>query len=100
MVAVARGPTLTELSRELNGVITSRDGPRLFFLLCVSRPNRTLGRSDMRRKQVISVFMLVVGVTLLVVALAVGGASSATKKPGSAEALKGGTLRLVMNNTD
>ncbi len=54
----------------------------------------------MRRKQVVSVFMLVVGTALLVVSLVVGGASSATKRPGSAEALKGGTLRLVMSNTD
>ncbi len=54
----------------------------------------------MRRKQVLSLFMLVVGVALLVAALAVGGATSATKKPGSAEALKGGTLRLVESNSD
>ncbi|HZQ82039.1 MAG TPA: ABC transporter substrate-binding protein [Gaiellaceae bacterium] len=54
----------------------------------------------MRRKQVLSLFMLVVGVTLLVAALTVGGAASATKKPGSAEALKGGTLRLVENSAD
>jgi ABC-type transport system substrate-binding protein len=54
----------------------------------------------MRRKQVLSLFMLVTGVALLVAALAVGGASSATKKPGSAEALKGGTLRLNQNSGD
>ena len=54
----------------------------------------------MRRKQVLSVFMLVLGTALLVAALAVGGASSAAKKPGSAEALRGGTLRLVMSSSD
>jgi ABC-type transport system substrate-binding protein len=48
----------------------------------------------------VSLFMLVAGVMLLVAALTVGGASSATKKAGSAEALKGGTLRLVENNGD
>ena len=54
----------------------------------------------MRRKQVLSLFMLVLGVALLVAALSVGGASSATKKPGSAEALKGGTLKLNENSED
>jgi len=54
----------------------------------------------MRRKQVLSLFMLVMGVALLVTAMAVGGASSATKKPGSAEALKGGTLKLNENSED
>src|SRR5581483_9813203 len=57
-------------------------------------------RSHMRRKQLLSLFMLVVGVALLVAAMAVGGASSATKKPGSAEALKGGTLKLNENSED
>src|ERR1700757_1552201 len=54
----------------------------------------------MRRTQKLSLFMLVIGVALLATAMAVGGASSATKKAGSAEALKGGTLRLVENNAD
>lgn len=54
----------------------------------------------MRRKQLLSLFMLVMGVALLVAAMAVGGASSATKKAGSAEALKGGTLRLNENSED
>jgi len=54
----------------------------------------------MRRKQVLSLFMLVMGVALLVAALSVGGASSATKKPGSAEALKGGTLKLNESSED
>jgi ABC-type transport system substrate-binding protein len=54
----------------------------------------------MRRKQLLSLFMLVMGVALLVAALAVGGASSATKKAGSAEALKGGTLKLNENSED
>lgn len=51
----------------------------------------------MRSRQVVSVFMLVLGTALLVAAFAVGGATSATKRAGSAEALKGATLRLVMN---
>jgi ABC-type transport system substrate-binding protein len=54
----------------------------------------------MRRKQLLSLFMLVMGVALLVAAMAVGGASSATKKAGSAEALKGGTLKLNENSED
>jgi ABC-type transport system substrate-binding protein len=48
----------------------------------------------MRRKRVLSLFMLVTGVALLVAALSVGTAGSSIKKPGSAEALKGGTLKL------
>jgi len=54
----------------------------------------------MRRKQVLSLFMLVLGVTLLVAAMSVGAAGSATKKKGSAEAVKGGTLRLNQANSD
>jgi len=54
----------------------------------------------MRRKQVLSLFMLVLGVALLVAALSVGAAGSATKKAGSAEALKGGTLKLNEANED
>src|SRR3954468_5815624 len=48
----------------------------------------------MRRKQVLSLFMLVMGVALLVAAMSVGAATSASKKAGSAEAKKGGTLKL------
>ncbi len=48
----------------------------------------------MRRKQVLSLFMLVLGVAMLVAAISVGAASSSTKKAGSAEASKGGTLKL------
>jgi ABC-type transport system substrate-binding protein len=48
----------------------------------------------MRRKQVLSLFMLVMGIALIVAATTVGVAGSATKKAGSAEANKGGTLRL------
>jgi len=48
----------------------------------------------MRRKQVFSLFMLVMGVALLVAAMSVGAATSASKKAGSAEAKKGGTLKL------
>jgi ABC-type transport system substrate-binding protein len=54
----------------------------------------------MRRKQVLSLFMLVTGVALLVAALTVGPASSANKKAGSAEAAKGGTLRINQANSD
>jgi len=51
----------------------------------------------MRRKQVLSAFMLVFGVTLLVVGLTVGPASSATSKT---HAVKGGTLRINQSNAD
>jgi peptide/nickel transport system substrate-binding protein len=54
----------------------------------------------MRRKQLLSLFMLVTGVALLAAALSVGAATSATKKAGSAEALKGGTLKLNEANAD
>jgi peptide/nickel transport system substrate-binding protein len=54
----------------------------------------------MRRKQVLSLFMLVVGVALLVASLTVGAATSATKKAGSAEASKGGTLRVNQAESD
>jgi len=54
----------------------------------------------MRRKQVLSLFMLVTGVALLVAAMTVGAASSATKKAGSAEAAKGGTLRINQAESD
>ena len=48
----------------------------------------------MRRKQVLSLFMLVMGIALIVAATTVGAAGSATKKAGSAEANRGGTLRI------
>jgi ABC-type transport system substrate-binding protein len=54
----------------------------------------------MRRKQVLSLFMLVVGVAMLVAAISVGAASSSTKKAGSAEANKGGTLKLNQAESD
>jgi ABC-type transport system substrate-binding protein len=54
----------------------------------------------MRRKQVLSLFMLVLGVALLVAAISVGAASSSTKKAGSAEANKGGTLKLNQAESD
>jgi peptide/nickel transport system substrate-binding protein len=54
----------------------------------------------MRRKQVLSLFMLVLGVSLLVAAMSVATAGSTTKKKGSAEALKGGTLRINQANSD
>ncbi|HET7648313.1 MAG TPA: ABC transporter substrate-binding protein [Gaiellaceae bacterium] len=54
----------------------------------------------MRRKQVISLLTLVAGIALLVAATSVGAASSATKKKGSAEAKKGGTLRVNEASAD
>src|SRR5437763_12720034 len=59
-----------------------------------SGPLRGRGRSHMRKKQVLSLFMLVMGVALLVAATTVGAASSAAKKAGSSEAKKGGTLKI------
>jgi peptide/nickel transport system substrate-binding protein len=54
----------------------------------------------MRRKHMLSLFMLIMGVALLVAATTVGAAGSAVKKAGSAEATKGGTLRLNENSED
>jgi peptide/nickel transport system substrate-binding protein len=54
----------------------------------------------MRRKQVLSLFMLVLGVAMLVAAVSVGAASSSTKRAGSAEANKGGTLKLNQAESD
>src|SRR5690348_11404526 len=54
----------------------------------------------MKRTHVLSLFMLVMGVALLTAALLVGPAASTTKKAGSAEALKGGTLRINQSNAD
>lgn len=48
----------------------------------------------MRRKHLLSLFMLITGVALLVAATSVGVANSASKKASSSDALKGGTLRL------
>jgi peptide/nickel transport system substrate-binding protein len=54
----------------------------------------------MRRKHLLSLFMLVLGVGMLVAAVSVGVAGSAVKKTGSADASKGGTLRLNMADAD
>ena len=54
----------------------------------------------MRRKQLLSLFMLVLGVSLLVAAMTVAGASGSTKKAGSAAAAKGGTLKLNESSGD
>ncbi|MGZ4340290.1 MAG: hypothetical protein ACXVQ3_09550, partial [Gaiellaceae bacterium] len=54
----------------------------------------------MRRRHLLSLFMLVVGVAMLVAAISVGAAGSATKKAGSADAKKGGTLKLNMHDAD
>lgn len=49
----------------------------------------------MRRKHVISLLMLSLGVALLVAATTVGVATSATQKAGSAKALRGGVLKVA-----
>jgi ABC-type transport system substrate-binding protein len=54
----------------------------------------------MRRKQLLSLFMLVVGASLLVAALTVAGASGSAYKAGSAQAAKGGTLKLNESSED
>ncbi len=54
----------------------------------------------MRRKKTLSVVMLVVGAALLVVSAFATSAGSATKRVGSTEALRGGTLRLNENSGD
>ena len=55
---------------------------------------RGRGRSHMRKKQMLSLFMLVLGVALLVAATTVGAATSATQRTGKAGVTKGGTLRV------
>jgi len=54
----------------------------------------------MRRKHMLSLFMLVVGVILLGAAFTVGAASSATHKVKRTGAVKGGTLRINQNSSD
>ncbi len=54
----------------------------------------------MRRKNSVSLIMLVLGVVLLGGALSVGAANSGIERAGSAAALKGGTLRLNENSAD
>jgi ABC-type oligopeptide transport system substrate-binding subunit len=54
----------------------------------------------MRRKQILSLMMLVMGAMLLVAATTVGAASSATKKAGSPEANRGGTLKVNQAASD
>ncbi len=54
----------------------------------------------MRRKQVLSLFMLVLGVALLVASMTVGAASSAAHRVSAKDALKGGTLKLNQNSGD
>jgi peptide/nickel transport system substrate-binding protein len=49
----------------------------------------------MRRKHVLSVLMLSMGVALLILATTVGVASSATQKSSSAKALRGGVLKVA-----
>ena len=51
----------------------------------------------MRRKHMLSLFMLVLGVALLVAAMTVGAATSATQRTGKAGVSKGGTLRVNEN---
>ncbi|HVW88117.1 MAG TPA: ABC transporter substrate-binding protein [Gaiellaceae bacterium] len=54
----------------------------------------------MRRKQLLSLFMLVVGASLLVAAMSVAGASGSTNKVGHSQAAKGGTLKLNESSED
>ena len=54
----------------------------------------------MRKKQMLSLFMLVMGVALLVAATTVGAATSATQRTGKAGVTKGGTLRVNEANAD
>jgi ABC-type transport system substrate-binding protein len=54
----------------------------------------------MRKKQMLSLFMLVMGVALLVAATTVGAASSASQRTGKAGVTKGGTLRVNEANAD
>ena len=54
----------------------------------------------MRRKQLLSLFMLVLGVSLLVAALTVGAASSATQRFARTHVAKGGTLKLNESSED
>ena len=55
----------------------------------------------MRRKHMLSLFMLVLGVAMLVAASTVGAATSATQRTGKAGAVaKGGTLRVNMADAD
>ena len=48
----------------------------------------------MRRKHMLSLLLLCMGVALLIAATTVGVASSATQKASSSKALRGGTLRV------
>ncbi len=54
----------------------------------------------MRRKQLLSLFMLVLGSCLLIAALMVSAASGSTSKAGSAHAVKGGTLKMNESSED
>jgi peptide/nickel transport system substrate-binding protein len=54
----------------------------------------------MRKKQMLSPFMLVLGVALLIAATTVGAAGSATQRTNKAGVSKGGTLRLNEANAD
>jgi ABC-type transport system substrate-binding protein len=54
----------------------------------------------MRRKSILSLFMLVMGVALLVAATTVGAATSATQKASKTGAKKGGTLKLNEASAD
>src|SRR3954466_10897843 len=65
------------------------------------RVSRSLEEGDlMRRKQVLSLFMLGLGAAMIVATISVGAASSSTKKAGSKEASKGGTLRINQAESD
>src|SRR5262249_18381190 len=51
----------------------------------------------MRRKHVLSLLMLSMGIALLVTPTTVGTASSGPQKAGSAKALRGGVLKVVQS---
>jgi peptide/nickel transport system substrate-binding protein len=54
----------------------------------------------MRRNQMLSLFMLVLGVSLIVAAMTVGAASSANQKVNKSGVTKGGTLKLNESSED
>jgi ABC-type transport system substrate-binding protein len=54
----------------------------------------------MRRNQMLSLFMLVLGVSLIVAAMTVGAASSANQKVNKSGVSKGGTLKLNESSED
>jgi hypothetical protein len=54
----------------------------------------------MRSRHLLSLVLVVVGAGMLAAAISVGGAASQAGKKGSAEAARGGTLRVNMHDAD